>query len=190
MMSGEPEVVVKDVWGICFYCHLRKGWRIPVQQSPIWPHPLRCPQCGAQWMSVGEFNADARATVKQVLRDNPGKIPEMNSTQEDREWQTVHNDAIEERKDRQNRQHIERYGKPWEPYYNDECKPIRITAPGVPYKEGTDGQGHQETDDNDLGMAAGAEAGRNTDTEPAARDRLDGPGGDIEDGTDGGDGVR
>lgn len=189
-MQQEPEVAVKDVWGVCFYCHLRQGWKVAIERSPIWPHTLVCPRCGSRWRNAAEFNADAKSTVMQVLRESPDKIDEMNKTDEDREWATTMDDAIGERKDRQNFESLKRTGKPWEPYYNDECKPRYIRTVGVPYKESDDGEAGEAADDNEPAQGAGAEAGCDTDTGEAAGDRGDGTGSDDRGRADSGDGVR
>jgi hypothetical protein len=164
MNTAEPKVAVKkDMWGHCFYCHLQQDWRVALVISPLWPHQLVCPQCGSRWRNAAEFNADARETIIRVMRENPGKIANMNETEDDRAWKTFHSDAIGDRMDRQNWESLERTGKPWEPYYNDECKPQYIVNPGVDY-----GQDSKEADDDEQPQGAGAEAGRDTDTGEAA----------------------
>lgn len=137
-IDDEPVVVMRsDLWGCCPYCHMRQEWKIRVERSPLWPHPLRCPQCGQSWASVGEFNADAKRLVKRVMRENPGKIENMNRHPEEEEWKTFHNDALMERKERQDRECVARTGKHWSPHMPGH-EPITIVNPGVDYGEGQD----------------------------------------------------
>ena len=174
----EPEVVMDDMWGCCPYCHMRQGWKVEVQHSRIWPHPIRCPQCGQTWVDPAEFNVDARRLVKRVMRENPHKIEQMNRTQEGEDWSTFHNDALMERKEKQNRDHRMKFGKDWEPYYNDDAKPLYIRTPGVEYAGRQD---DQEADDNAVGVPPRADAqqdnGHATDGEPGTgREDGDDPG--------------
>lgn len=152
----EPPVaksVLRGVAGCCPYCHQRtKGtWRVRVEISPLWPHRITCPQCHQAWDSIAHFNQDAKRIVVKVLKEAPDRIEEMNATPEQQEWDTLMDDAIGTRKEKQDWQSIKMRGRPWSPYdglLSDFEKRYWIHMGGF-------GDGKAEAADNQVGDGDG-----------------------------------
>ena len=120
----EPENRLRKggMWGCCYLCDLRQGWKVKVERSALWPHPISCPRCHQTWRDVAEFNAAAKDAVTQYMAHNWDTLPDNDVTPEDREWQRKMDDILDQRMRTLKKQN-------WSPYEHEEDKPQSIIVP-------------------------------------------------------------